>query len=38
VELDPARLGIADAAQRVQAALDSVRGRNFIGAVGAGGL
>ena len=38
VELDPTRLGIADAAQRVRAALDSVRGRNFIGAVGAGGL
>ena len=35
VELDPARLGIADAAQRVQAALDSVRGRNFIGATSA---
>ena len=35
VELDPARLGIADAAQRVQAALDSVRGRNFIGAAAA---
>ena len=38
VELDPTRLGIVDAAQRVQAALGSVRGRNFIGAVGAGGL
>jgi phosphonate metabolism-associated iron-containing alcohol dehydrogenase len=35
VELDPARLGITDAEQRVQAALDSVRGRNFIGATGA---
>lgn len=35
VELDPARLGITDAAQRVQVALGSVRGRNFVGAVGA---
>ena len=34
VELDPARLGIMDAAQRVQAALGSVRGRNFVGACG----
>jgi hypothetical protein len=34
VELDPARLGITDAAQRVQAALGSVRGRNFVGACG----
>jgi phosphonate metabolism-associated iron-containing alcohol dehydrogenase len=32
VELDPARLGITDAAQRVRAALGSVRGRNFVGA------
>jgi len=37
VELDPARLGITDAAQRVQAALGSVRGRNFVGALGQGG-
>ena len=34
VELDPARLGITDAAQRVRAALGSVRGRNFVGACG----
>jgi hypothetical protein len=35
VELDPARLGITDAEQRIHAALGSVRGRNFIGATGA---
>ena len=35
VELDPARLGITDAPLRVQAALGSVRGRNFVGAAGA---
>lgn len=32
VETDPAAYGIADADQRVQAALSSPRGRNFIGA------
>jgi phosphonate metabolism-associated iron-containing alcohol dehydrogenase len=32
VELDPARLGITDAAQRIHAALGSPRGRNFVGA------
>ncbi len=32
VEVNPAALGIEDADQRVQAALTSVRGRNFIGA------
>lgn len=32
VELDPTRLGITDAPQRVRAALDSPRGRNFVGA------
>jgi phosphonate metabolism-associated iron-containing alcohol dehydrogenase len=33
VEVNPAALGIDDADQRVQAALGSARGRNFIGAV-----
>jgi alcohol dehydrogenase class IV len=32
VELDPTRLGITDAAQRIHAALGSPRGRNFVGA------
>jgi hypothetical protein len=31
VELDPTRLGITDAPQRIRAALDSPRGRNFVG-------
>ncbi len=32
VELDPTRLGITDAAQRIHAALGSPRGRNFVAA------
>jgi phosphonate metabolism-associated iron-containing alcohol dehydrogenase len=32
VGLDPTRLGINDAPQRIRAALDSPRGRNFVGA------
>jgi hypothetical protein len=32
VELDPTRLGITDAAQRIHAALGSPRGRNFVWA------
>jgi hypothetical protein len=32
VETSPAALGIADAEARLQTALNSTRGRNFIGA------